>query len=61
MEGWIMNPKTFFIRYTGEEPGDEGYMPVAVGKLHDETIVFYEDAWVAIVKPDGSFEVARLD
>ena len=30
-------------------------------KLRDEIIRFYEDAWVAVVQPDGSFEVCRMD
>jgi hypothetical protein len=30
-------------------------------RLRDETIRFYNGAWVAIVQPDGSFEVARID
>jgi hypothetical protein len=29
--------------------------------LRDETIYVYEHAWVAVVQPDGSFEVCRLD
>ena len=30
-------------------------------KLREETILFYEHAWVAIIQPDGSFEVCRMD
>jgi hypothetical protein len=30
-------------------------------KLRDETIRFYEGEWLAIIQPDGSYEVARMD
>jgi hypothetical protein len=30
-------------------------------KLRDETIRFYEHAWVAIIQPDGSHEICRMD
>lgn len=43
-------------------PGDPPLKPLAQTRLHDkETILVYESAWVAIVQPDRSFEVARLD
>lgn len=42
-------------------PNDPVMKPVAVAKLRDETINFYQWAWVSIVQPDGSFEVARID
>jgi hypothetical protein len=29
--------------------------------LRDEEIRFYDYSWLAIVQPDGSFEVARVD
>jgi hypothetical protein len=34
---------------------------IAEAKLRDETIRFYDSAWVAVVQPDGSFEVSRMD
>lgn len=42
-------------------PGDPKTMLLAETKLRDETIRFYEHAWVAIVQPDGSFEICRMD
>lgn len=30
-------------------------------RLRDEVIYYYQFSWVAIIQPDGSFEVARLD
>jgi hypothetical protein len=42
-------------------PGDPPTRPVASTKLRDETIVLYEHEWVAIIQPDRSFEVCRMD
>lgn len=42
-------------------PGDHKLVPLAQAKLREETICFYRSAWVAIIQPDGSFEVARID
>lgn len=42
-------------------PGDPPTIPLAEGKLREETIIIYQHAWVAIVQPDGTFEVARMD
>lgn len=53
----MVNPKTFKIYY----PGDPAMLPLAMTKLRDETILFYDYAMVCIVQPDGSFEVARMD
>lgn len=42
-------------------PGDPTMKPLAQAKLRDETIVFYAHSWVAIIQPDRSFEVSRMD
>lgn len=43
-------------------PGDPETKLLFEGKLHDtETIRVYESAWVAIVQPNGDFEVCRMD
>lgn len=42
-------------------PGDPPLMPLASAKLRDETILFYQSSWVAVVEADGSFEVCRMD
>jgi hypothetical protein len=42
-------------------PGDPLMRLLAEGKLRDEAIRVYESAWVAVVQPDGSYEIARLD
>lgn len=42
-------------------PGDPPTRLLAEAKLRDETLLFYDSAWMAVVQPDGSFRVARLD
>lgn len=42
-------------------PGDPLMRPIARAQLRDETIYIYQHAWVAIVQPDGQFEVSRID
>jgi hypothetical protein len=56
-EGFEFNPKTFSIKY----PGDPLMRPLARAQLRDETILFYDHAWVGIMQKDGSFEIARID
>ena len=42
-------------------PEDPPLKLLAEGKLRDETIRFYDCAWVMILQPDGSFEICRMD
>lgn len=42
-------------------PGDPPQRPIAEMKLREETILIYEHAWVAVIQPDRSFEVCRMD
>ena len=56
MEGWELKANDN-LKY----PGDPQTRVIAETKLRDETIYVYEHAWVAIVQPDGQFEVARMD
>jgi hypothetical protein len=58
MRKWQMvNLEVGVIRY----PGDPPKKPLAWMQLRDEKIFVYESAWVAIVQPNGTFEVARMD
>jgi hypothetical protein len=41
--------------------GDPPLKPLAMAKLRGETIFFYRYSWVAIIQPDRSYEVARID
>jgi hypothetical protein len=54
--GFEMNPDGS-LHY----PGDPPVLALAEAKLRDETIRFYEYEWVAVIQPDGSFEVCRMD
>lgn len=56
-EGFVFDP----VKQTLKYPEDPAYTPLAKAQLRDETIIFYQHAWVAIVQPDNSFEVARID
>jgi hypothetical protein len=42
-------------------PGDLETRLLFESNLRDETIRFYEGSWLAIIQPDGFFEIARLD
>jgi hypothetical protein len=42
-------------------PGDPPTALLAEARLRDEVIRFYEHSWVAIIQPDGSFEICRMD
>jgi hypothetical protein len=42
-------------------PGDPPTRLIAETHLRDETIRFYDCSWLAIVQPDGTFEVSRVD
>lgn len=42
-------------------PGDPPTIALAETQLRDEVIRFYQHSWVAVIQPNGSFEVARMD
>lgn len=42
-------------------PGDPPTIPLAQAQLRDELVVFYDHSWVAVIQPDRSFEVCRMD
>jgi hypothetical protein len=54
--GFIMLPNGD-LKY----PGDPPTRLLAKTKLRDETIHFYDFSWVAIIQPDGTFEISRMD
>jgi hypothetical protein len=55
-KGFTLN-EDFVLVY----PGDPPMKPLAETYLRDEHILFYKYAWVVIVQPDGTWEVARID
>lgn len=53
--GFKMTPAG--LAYHGDSP-----MPLlAEARLRQEIVRIYDCAWVAIVQPDGSYDVARID
>ena len=42
-------------------PGDRPYRPLAEMRMRDEKILIFEGSFVAVIAPDRSFEVARMD
>jgi hypothetical protein len=60
--GW--EPWPGFTMIEGERlkyPGDPPLAPICELRMRDERIVLYPASIVAIIQPDGSFEVCRLD
>lgn len=41
--------------------GDPLLQPIAELRLRDERIVIYAHSVIAVIQPDGSFEVSRMD
>lgn len=56
MQGWTLGPAN-----TLTYPGDPPLPPIAKYRLREELILLYPSSWLAIVQPDRSFEVARVD
>ena len=50
-------PTSWSLQY----PGDRPLQAVGYTRLRDETVVLFEHSWVAIVQPDGEYEIARMD
>ena len=44
-----------------EYPGDPAHPALAYAKLRDETLVYFQYDWLAIVQPDHSFQISRID
>jgi hypothetical protein len=42
-------------------PGDPPLPPIAQARLRAELICVYQGDWVAVIQPDRSFVVARMD
>lgn len=42
-------------------PGDPILKPLASAQYGDELLVFYDSAFLAIIQPDRSFQITRVD
>ena len=47
----------YSIVYAGDPPMYE----LSRATLRDETLVFFQTSWMAIIQKDGSFEISRID
>lgn len=56
-KGFTFNPDTWALSY----PGDPDLLPLFTATLRGEAIIVYQSGFTAILQPDGSFDVARLD
>lgn len=60
--GWSPAVVKFTLDEEGLHYADDPVMrPLAEAKLRDEVIRYYESSWVAVIQPDGSYEIARVD
>ena len=57
LNGFEFNQETKGIKY----PGDPELLPLAVATFKEQQVYLYHYSWVAIVNPDKSFEVSRVD
>ncbi len=54
--------KGFTITPRGlQYPGDPPMALIAETTLRDEVVRFYQCSWVAIIQPDGTYEISRMD
>lgn len=42
-------------------PGDPPIKPLAITVLHNDVLIFYEHEWLLVLRPDNTWEVARVD
>lgn len=55
--GFTMDKEKRTLKY----PGDPDLVPLFMSLMGDELIFVYDCGYVAIVQPDETFEVSRLD
>ena len=57
--GFSIDPSTDELLY----PGDPPTIPLIEWQFdsHPQRVILYQHSWVAIIEPDGTFEVCRMD
>ena len=50
-------PEFYTLTYPNDSPVNE----IGRAQLNDETLVFFQHSWLAIIQSDGSFVVTRVD
>jgi hypothetical protein len=61
MKGWQLLEDNSIWYSTGDEEDESPLVPLAQIKFRNESIFIYDHAWVAIIQPDRSFEISRMD
>lgn len=59
--GWTSFPGFKMTERGLEYPGDPPQPLLAETRLRDEIVRLYNGSWVAIIQPDGSYDIARMD
>jgi hypothetical protein len=57
MSGFTLDLESKVLTYPGDPPCE----PLALIPFREERIYIYESAFVAIVQPDNTYEVSRMD
>ena len=63
-EGFTYDPDMHTLRPPGEPPRRElsrTLLHLGDPDLPTELLILFQDSWVAIVQPDGTYEVCRMD
>lgn len=42
-------------------PGDPAFRLIAHSRIRDEILLLFESSWLAIVQPNGDYEISRMD
>jgi hypothetical protein len=64
LQGFVILPDgrlQYHAAGLAEDDQDPPLELLAEGQLGQETLRFYEGSWMAVVQPDGSLEVTRMD
>ena len=59
--GFILHKATSEGQASLKYPEDPPMRELSRASLRDETIILFESSWVAIVQPNGTYEVSRMD
>lgn len=60
-EGFTLITSDDGEQYGLDYKGDPMMKELSRATFRDETLVFFEHSWLAIIQKDGSFEVSRVD
>ena len=61
MEGWQLEHVANLGLARACYPGNPPYREVSRAKLRTELLILFQGAWLAIIQPDGSFEMGHCD